>query len=198
MYGPPLIGKKCLLYKLFANQAEQWMQWLEDDDVRQFIRLDMPPTLQNEIDWLKHAENTPDSIYWGIYVPVSEVKENDARYIYYLGNAYQLIGNCAIVGINWRHQRAETGTVIADKTFWGQGIASELMVMRRDWAFRNLPVHKLTSGYLAPNEASGRMQERAGYKVIGRQREQFFRNDQWIDHILTEITRDEWEQIVTT
>lgn len=199
MYGPPLLGKHCLLYKLFANQAEQWVEWLEDDEVRQFIQLDMPPTLHDEIAWLDSTENNPNTIHWGIYVPVpaNNDQPRDCRFIQYQSKWYQLIGNCAVAGINWRHQRAETGTVIADKTFWGQGIASEIMIMRRNWAFRNLPLHKLTSGYLAPNIASGKMQEKAGYRIVGKQKDQFFRNGQWIDHILTEITRSEWEQIIS-
>jgi len=197
MYGPPLRDKRCLLYRLFADQAKFWVEWLEDDEVRQFIQLDMPPSLADETTWLAQTEDNPHNIYWGIYVPADKGNAVDSRFIEYQGQWYQLIGNCVIADINLRHQRAETGTVIADKDFWHQGIASELVVMRRDWAFRNLPLHKLTSGYLAPNTASGKMQSKAGYKEVGRQKDQFFCNGRWIDRIITEITREEWEKLVT-
>ncbi|HSR25731.1 MAG TPA: GNAT family protein, partial [Candidatus Eisenbacteria bacterium] len=52
----------------------------------------------------------------------------------------------------------------------------------------------LKSGYLEGNEASRRAQASAGYREVGRLRHEFFRDGRWIDHILTELLREDWER----
>jgi RimJ/RimL family protein N-acetyltransferase len=68
------------------------------------------------------------------------------------------------------------------------------MRLRADFAFRELPLRKLQSGYLEGNEASRRAQAAAGYREVGRFHGQFFREGRWLDEILTELLREDWEK----
>ena len=93
---------------------------------------------------------------------------------------------------NWSNQHATTGTLIGDKSVWGRGIAGEMMRLRADFAFTELPLRKLKSGYLEGNEASRRAQAGAGYREVGRLRQECFREGRWLDMVLTELLREDW------
>ena len=47
--------------------------------------------------------------------------------------------------------------------------------------------------YLEGNEASARAQASAGYREVGRFRGQYFREGRWLDEVLTELLREDWE-----
>jgi RimJ/RimL family protein N-acetyltransferase len=66
------------------------------------------------------------------------------------------------------------------------------MQLRAAYAFTQLPLRKLKSGYLDGNVASARAQKAAGYREVGRWRGDRFVDGEWLDHILTEVMRDDW------
>jgi RimJ/RimL family protein N-acetyltransferase len=106
----------------------------------------------------------------------------------------RLIGTTAIMQLDWTHQHGTTGTLIGDRSAWGRGIAREVMRLRADYAFGSHPLRKLKSAYLEGNEASRRAQAAAGYVEVGRLRGEFFREGRWLDLVLTELYREDWER----
>jgi RimJ/RimL family protein N-acetyltransferase len=44
------------------------------------------------------------------------------------------------------------------------------------------------------NEASRKAQTRVGYREVGRRNQQYFRSGGWLDEILTEVLREDWEK----
>ena len=149
--------------------------WFEDQEVTAFMLITSPMTLEAERAWLQRTGDDPNQILWAI--------EHEGR----------IVGTTAIASIDWRNLNATTGTLIGDKSVWGRGIAGEMMRLRADYAFTQLPLHKLNSAYLDGNEASRRAQMAAGYREVGRRREEFFRNGAWVDFVLTELHRADWE-----
>jgi RimJ/RimL family protein N-acetyltransferase len=133
-------------------------------------------TLEAERAWLQRVGDDQGMILWAI--------EHESR----------VVGTTGIGQIDWAHQHGTTGTLIGDKTVWGRGIGSEMMRLRADFAFTQLPLRKLKSAYVAGNEASRRAQEGAGYRAVGRWRRERFRGGRWLDVILTELLREDWEQ----
>lgn len=150
--------------------------WFEDMEVTSRISVRLPPSLELERDWLKRMAEDQNSILWAI--------DHEGR----------LVGTTGIHAIDWAGQHGTTGTLIGDRTAWGKGIAREMMRLRADFAFTQLPLRKLKSGYLEGNEASRRAQEGAGYREVGRLRQEIFRDGRWLDLILTEILREDWER----
>lgn len=150
--------------------------WFEDQEVTARLVLRFPPSLEAERGWLQRTAESTDSIVWAI--------EHDGR----------PVGTTAIRSIDWANQHGTTGTLIGDRRAWGRGIAGELMRLRADFAFTQLPLRKLKSGYLDGNEASRRAQASAGYREVGRLRQEHFRDGGWIDHVLTELLREDWER----
>lgn len=150
--------------------------WFEDLEVTRFIKLRNPPSLEAEKEFLERVARDENAVFWAV--------EHE-------GN---LVGGTSIVRIDWKEGFGTTGTVIGDKTAWGKGLARELMQVRAAYAFTQLPLRKLKSGYLDGNVASARAQKAAGYREVGRWHKDRFIDGEWKDHILTELMREDWEK----
>jgi RimJ/RimL family protein N-acetyltransferase len=180
MYGPVIVGSSFRLRPPHPDEAEVMITWFEDMEVTSRLRLRFPPSLESEQAWLQRVADDPNEVYWAI--------EHEGR----------IVGGSGIHAIDWAHQHGTTGTLIGDKAAWGKGIAGEMMRLRADFAFTQLPLRKLKSGYLEGNEASRRAQMSTGYREVGRQRYEFFRDGRWLDHVLTELLREDWERMSAT
>jgi [ribosomal protein S5]-alanine N-acetyltransferase len=175
MYGPVLQGKLVRLRPPKPDEAAEICTWFEDLEVTRFIKLRHPPSTEMEKEFLDRMARDPDAIFW--------VVEHDGK----------LVGATSVVRIDWKHGRGTTGTVIGDKSAWGKGLARELMQLRAEYVFTQTPLRTLRSGYLDGNEASARAQKAAGYKEVGRWHDDHFIDGKWVDQILTELLREEWE-----
>lgn len=176
MYGPVIQGKLVRLRPPRLEEAAEMGAWFEDLEVTRFVKLRFPPSVTTEKEFLERTERDPDAIFWAV--------EHQGR----------LVGGTSIRLIDWRHGHGTTGTVIADKTVWGKGLARELMQLRAEYAFTQLPLRALRSGYLDGNVASERAQKAAGYREIGRWHEDRFVDGRWVDHVLMELRREDWEK----
>jgi RimJ/RimL family protein N-acetyltransferase len=153
--------------------------WFEDMEVTRFLLLRNPPGIEAEKEWLDRMARDPDQVVW-------VVEHKGAP-----------VGTTAIHAIDWKNGSGTTGTVIGDKRVWGKGLGRELMQLRARYAFTQLPLRKLKSGYLDGNEASARAQAAAGYREVGRYKADLFADGGWRDHVMTEVMREDWEKSPT-
>jgi RimJ/RimL family protein N-acetyltransferase len=174
MYGPVIQGKLVRLRPPKGEDGAVMMTWFEDFEVTRYLKRQHPPTLEEEKEWIEHMGRDPNAVIW--------VVEFEGR----------AVGNTAIVGIDWKNGSGRTGTIIGDKRVWRKGLGRELMQLRCEYAFMQLPLRKLKSAYLEGNEASARAQKAAGYREAGRWRKDQFVDGEWRDHILTEVLREDW------
>ena len=176
MFGPIIRGKLVLLRPPKPEEAAAMTAWFEDLEVTRFLKLRHPPSVEMEKEFLDRTARDPDTVWW--------VVEHEGR----------LVGGTGIVRIDWKSGFGTTGTVIGDKKAWGKGLARELMQLRAEYAFTQLPLRTLRSGYLDGNVASARAQKAAGYKEVGRWHDDKFVDGKWVDQILTELLREDWEK----
>ncbi|HYT12794.1 MAG TPA: GNAT family protein [Candidatus Nitrosopolaris sp.] len=176
MYGPVIQGKLVLLRPPKPEDAAHMITWFEDMEVTRYLALRHPPNIEFENEWLDKMARDPNSILW--------VVEHEGH----------TVGTTAIHEINWKYGHGTTGTNIGDKKVWGKGLGRELMQLRTRYVFTELPLRKLNSMYYDGNEASGRAQAAAGYQVVGRRRQETFIGGKWVDVILTEVLREDWEK----
>lgn len=176
MNGPVIQGKLVRLRPPRPEDAAAMATWFEDLEVTQFLKVRFPPTEEMEKEFIDRIGRDPNAVFWVI--------EHEGR----------PVGGTSINQIDWKLGFGTTGTVIADKTVWGKGLGRELMQLRAAYAFTQLPLRKLKSGYLEGNTASARAQKAAGYKEIGRWHRERFVDGKWIDHVLTELLREDWER----
>jgi RimJ/RimL family protein N-acetyltransferase len=175
MYGPVLQGKLVRLRPPRPEEPAELSAWFEDLEVTRFLKLRYPPSVDMEREFLDRVARDPNTIWWAV--------EHDGR----------LVGGTGIHAIDWKSGFGTTGTVLADKTVWGKGLGRELMQLRADYAFTQTPLRALRSGYLDGNVPSSRAQRSAGYKEVGRWHDDAFIDGKWVDHILTELLRADWE-----
>lgn len=148
--------------------------WFEELEVTRFLELRHPPSLEMEKEFLERTARDPDTVWWAL--------EHEGK----------LVGATGIHRIDWKHGSGTTGTLIADRTAWGKGVARELMRLRAEYAFTQLPLRKLKSAYVDGNVASGKAQKAAGYREVGRWHKERFVDGEWRDMILTELMREDW------
>lgn len=84
--------------------------------------------------------------------------------------------------------------VVGDRTVWGKGVGTAAASRVIEYGFMTLGLRRICSNYLAPNEASRVIHERAGFQIEGRQRQVAWRNGTWVDQILLGVLREEWLQ----
>jgi RimJ/RimL family protein N-acetyltransferase len=178
MFGPVLRGQLVILRPPQLDEAEQITRWFADLEVTYGLRIRFPPSPEHEQNWLRERAEDPGCVIWGI--------EHEGV----------LVGSTGIHLIDWANGFGTTGTVIAEKSLWGRGLGSEVMRLRTEYAFAQLPLRKLKSEYIAGNDASWKAQRKCGYREVGRHRKEFFRNGEWRDAIATEVLREEWLETV--
>lgn len=177
MYGPVIQGQLVLMRPPRPEDAEAMTTWFDDLEVTRFIKLRHPPSIEAEKEFLERMARDENAVFWAL--------EHEGR----------LVGGTSIVRIDWKDGHGTTGTVIGDKQVWGKGLARELMQLRAEYAFMQLPLRKLKSGYLEGNQASARAQAAAGYREVGRWKKDKFIDGEWHDHVMTEVMREDWEQL---
>jgi RimJ/RimL family protein N-acetyltransferase len=176
MYGPVIEGKLVRLRPPRVDDAEAIITWFEDMEVTRFVLRRHPPSLDEEKEWLEKMARDPDQVLW-------LVEHKDA-----------LVGVTGIHGIDWKNGVGTTGTIIGDKAVWSKGLGREVMKLRTDYAFTQLPLRKLKSAYLEGNDASARAQSAAGYRKVGTFKADMFVDGRWRDHTVTEALREDWEK----
>lgn len=176
MYGPVLKGQQVTLRPPDETDAARFVEWFADQEVTRYLATAFPPHIDQEKEWMKKVGEAKDVVFWMIEAG---------------GKA---IGSTGIHQIDWINSRAITGIMIGDKTCWRKGYASEAMALRTEYAFRQLNLHKLNSGAFLENEPSQRALMKCGYRQIGVQREQIWRDGKWHDHWLAEVLRSDWEK----
>jgi len=157
-----------------------FVEWLGDPEVRQFITVNIPLSLEEEEMWyeqvLKHPKpERPLAI---------EAKE---------GDDWRLIGNISLFDLNWVHRSAEVGILIGDKRFWNRGFGREAMQLMVKHAFETLNLNRVYLRVDVENVRGIRAYERAGFVREGVLRQAVYRNGYYSDMVVMSVLRSEWQ-----
>lgn len=178
MYGPRLHGARVTLAPPLSGTGsgyiDDYLRWLANPVVTRYMLVRNPPSREEEEAWLRSMGANDTDVFWAILA----------------GERH--IGSIGIHGINWRNRSAHTGIVIGEQDCWGQGYATEAMRLRTGYAFNELGLETLTTEVYAPNEASRRALQRAGYREVGWLRRHVYLEGAFHDVWLGEALRDEW------
>lgn len=170
----------------------------ERDDVSQYVEgmqhLDVMKyfggsgsafTVNLEQEWYDAAAKKADELYWGIWV--------------WTGDGRRLVGATSIkdIGPHASTQRnitqAVTGILIADRDYWGRGIASAAHRARTWYAFRQYGLIRLKSAVAQPNTASRRAIEKVGYSQVYVERNMLFVDGHYVHYDNFEcLNPDDW------
>lgn len=154
---------------------ENALRWMNDPEVTQYLLLVMGVTPGMEEQWM------------------DRVQKRDVEYVWAIMDAENRhIGFTGLHGIDWRLRLATTGTVIGEKSAWGQGYGTDVMRIRTKFAFEILNLHRLQSEARIDNIASQRALEKVGYKREGTARKKLYYGGRWYDTILYAILDEDY------
>lgn len=108
---------------------------------------------------------------------------------------YQYVGHMGLHGIEWPNGIASTGSVIGAKAAQGRGLGTEAKLLLLYHAFMVLGLRKLTSTVKAFNVQSAGHLLKCGYTPIGRHREHHLHRGDFVDLLIFEIFRREWQPV---
>jgi RimJ/RimL family protein N-acetyltransferase len=165
-----------------AERADlpQFVDWLNDPDVRQGISMYLPMSLAEEEQWFEGMLQRPPNER----IFVIEIRD---------GDGWRMIGSTGFHEIDWRNQKAEFGILIGEKSEWNKGYGTEAACLMLRHGFETLNLHRIQLKVFSDNPRAIRAYEKAGYVLEGRQREAAYRGGRYLDDLLMSVLRHEWE-----
>jgi RimJ/RimL family protein N-acetyltransferase len=108
--------------------------------------------------------------------------------------SYKYIGHMGVHRIDQTHQFAQTGSILGpDGQGAGHGTEAKLLIMYH--AFMVLGVRKLVSTVKGLNGPSMGHLMKCGYHIVGRHERHHFHEGDYVDEVLFEVFRTDWEPI---
>ncbi len=104
-----------------------------------------------------------------------------------------LIGNISCF-IDSKNKKVEIGYWVGHQ-YWSQGYMTEALLTIRDFLFQKTSINKITCRHIECNPASGKVMLKAGLKLEGQLKQEFFRNEKFQDMIVYGLTRDDYQKI---
>jgi RimJ/RimL family protein N-acetyltransferase len=174
MYFRKMIGKKCYLSPISLDDASQYAEWLNSEEVFKYLL-----TGTNIISFESEKEVllrlSKEHVY-GIVDIESEI----------------LIGNVGLININHIHKTSEVGIFIGNKEYWGKGYGTEALQLLIDYSFRILGLENIMLRVFDYNVRARKSYEKVGFKKIGERRRSHYYDNERHDEIYMDIVRDDF------
>jgi RimJ/RimL family protein N-acetyltransferase len=167
-------GKKVQLRSLELEDAEIINQLYNHLEARRF--LDDPSPLSRE-DIKKWIRNTWEDrkVQRSFFFVIESLKPK------------QLLGVCALFGLNPINQKAELMIAIYNKHNWGKGYGSDALRLLLNFGFNQLNLHRILLFTHDINIRAQRVYEKNGFKPSGRRRQASFFEGAYHDLLLYDM-----------
>lgn len=169
-------GEHIYLREIRLSDANKtYCKWMNDPDITRYLESRFEKwSIKKLEDYVAKIQDDPNYVFLSII----------------LKDGKKHIGNIKIGPINWIHKFADVGLIIGEKSFWGRGLATEVLKLIIDYAFNTLNLHKLTAGAYANNVGSIRAFEKAGFLIEGIKKKHYLYNGYYADSLLLGIFRE--------
>lgn len=160
--------------------SKSWYQWFSDSETTEFLADRWwPNSVEAQESFYEHMITNKSSLV----LSVCDIK-TDAH-----------IGVCSLGSINWVHRNADIALVIGDKKFKNGMVAVETMSLLIKIAFKRLNLLNLRSVYVESHPHTPNLMKLFKFKKVGILKEYFFHNRNYVDIIITQLQRTDWEKI---
>jgi len=168
-------GRRIYLRKISLKDINKdYISWMNDAQVVRFLESRFQKWSIKKIKaYVKEVKNKPDYLFLAIV----------------LNNGKKHIGNIKIGPINLNHNFADMGLIIGEKSYWGQGFATEAIKLITDYAFNELSLHKITAGVYSNNIGSIKAFKKAGFVVEAVRKKHYLYKDKYVDAVLLSNTQ---------
>jgi diamine N-acetyltransferase len=173
-----LKGNKVVLRPVKRADITNFLNWFNDPEVTQYLRLYLPMTEMAEEKWIETLGSDPNNVHYVIETVEPETSRP--------------IGSIGLHKIDAKNRDAEFGIAIGEKAFWSQGLGTEAAQIIIKYGFKQLNLHRISSCVYDFNQRSQKMHLKVGFKQEGRRRQVHFGNGVYSDEIIFGILREEW------
>jgi UDP-4-amino-4,6-dideoxy-N-acetyl-beta-L-altrosamine N-acetyltransferase len=172
-----ILGEKTRLRAIERDDIPRFLKWLNDPEVRRYLRMYMPLSKAEEERWFeRQLESQNDKVF--------AIETEDGTHI----------GNIGLHRIDWKNRCAVLGIFIGEKDYWGKGYGPDAIRALLRFAFGEMNLHRVELEVLDYNSRAIRCYEKCGFKLEGRRREAMFRDGRYHDALIMGILREEFDE----
>jgi diamine N-acetyltransferase len=179
-----IYGERIRFRHMERTDLPRFVDYLNDPEVNWGLAVYLPLSMAAEEQWFENMLKRP-AAEQPLAIEVRETNQTNGA------DSWMLIGNCALLDIDWRNRSAELGILIGDKDYWGRGFGTEAMQLLVKHAFETLNLHRVWLRVYETNPRAIRDYEKAGFVLEGRQRQAEIKNGKYIDVLVMSLLRDE-------
>lgn len=174
-----LTGKKVNLRPYNkVTDLELCQRWINDPEVRQYLKSLWPLTFEQEEEFLKQISSNKTSVFL-----IIETKD------------HKPIGSMVLVKINWIDRTAVTGALIGEKRYRNRGYGTDAKMILLNYAFNTLNLRKINSNATTDNKPSISYNMKCGYKIEGIRKKQFFRVGKYVDEVYLSVFKKDFQKL---
>jgi RimJ/RimL family protein N-acetyltransferase len=108
-----------------------------------------------------------------------------------------IIGTANLVEIDWKNRHAFHGMMLGNKDIRGKGFGKDTIMAIMRYAFEELGMQRLDGSFIEYNTTSIAVYEKCGWKIEGRLRQWYFRNNRFWDKLIAGITKEDYHQYIS-
>jgi len=179
-----IYGERIRLRAIEREDVPRFVGWLNDQEVRQHLKLRLPLSMTEEEAWFVSVQQRPP-------------EERPLTIEIKTPTGWRAIGNIGLTNINWYDRSAEVGIFIGEKQYWNQGYGREAMRLMLRHAFNTLNLNRVGLHVYETNQRGIRSYENVGFVHEGRLRQGRYQDGKFVDVILMSILRSEWQDAET-
>jgi RimJ/RimL family protein N-acetyltransferase len=127
-----------------------------------------------------------------------ELEKDDLRNIFFAIHKLdddRIIGEIGLDGISYTRGDTYAGIAIGEREYWGKGYGTDAMNIILRFAFTELNLHRVSLTVFEYNPRAIRSYEKCGFRMEGRSREAFQREDRRWDVLHMGVLREEWQAL---
>ena len=178
MQTPFLIGTRLYLRPLDRTDAPLLAAFVNHPETRRTVLRPRPTSLMQEEAFLMQLGSSERDIMFGL-----ALREGGS-----------------LVGVSGLHQldnvgrKAQLGLLIGLAEQWGKGYGTEATRLMLEYAFTTLNLNKVGLQVFSNNPAARRVYEKAGFRLEGTLREDYFVDGAYVDTLCMGVLRSEWKR----
>lgn len=169
------LSDKYFIRKFIPSDADSLSMYANNYNVYKWLKdsFPYPYTIKDAKNWIEFSDSVPDGLHYAI------------------ANEKEAIGG---IGVKFKEDvyrySPEIGYWLGEP-FWGKGIATEAVKAFVNFLFTNFDFRSLTANVFEGNPASGKVLEKAGFKLDGMTRKAVYKENKFLDLYIYSILKEE-------
>jgi RimJ/RimL family protein N-acetyltransferase len=178
------------MFSILTNRLKL-RDFIEDDWISVHKYASDPETVRY-VGWGPNSEEDTKNFMQRVIASQREEPRRNFELGVTLKEQTTLIGRCGIGVSDPRHREGFIGYIL-NKSFWGQGYATELSQALLAFGFEKLGLHRIYATCDIDNKASAHVMEKIGMQREGLLREYRMQGKNWRDQFIYATLHREWK-----